>query len=703
MQGTPSFSLKNSFSYIALTVTLGLAALLPVLFFPFIPNLFDSAKYTIVIFIALLLVIGFAVFSALRRTLEVSRSLFTVGFALLGLSTAVSIALSSPNKYEALTGSGLFFVALALLYIVLATSIKKRFTTPLVFALGAGGVLITIFSILEKVGANLFSLFGLSGTTVAGLFPNGGSLVNFSVLLIALVALALTAITQKNVATRAISISLSGVVLLGLILNGINLLPGSAQAPVLLPFSASWSIALDVLKTPRTALIGVGPQGYVQAFSLFKPIALNNTPFWAVRFGSAHNVPLDVVVTNGIIGVVALAIILLGILAKVKGTRKEDLPLLGGVAVAILLFLLIPAGPVLWVTLTLLLVAWNSASQASVPLESEDTSTFVFLSSAGKSGKDERHVATGIIAGIALLLIGGSLFGLYFNGKSIASQVVYGQALDAIRTNKAKEAYDLMRTAITIAPYHEDMRRTFSQINLSIAQGLTQKKDISEDDKKTAVTLIQQAINEAKASVALNQTESSNWLSLAIVYDNLIGAAKEADQWTVAAYTQAIIRDPANPRIRVDLGGVFRKLKSDDQASRLFEQAAQLKPDYANAYFNMASIAESLDHKDQQLALLKKTLSLLDAKDPQYNQVKDIVDKLDKEVAAMASKDGSKTATPSATPKPTPVATTSANLKDTSASASAKPKLELPADAGIATPSASVPPVPTPTPKAQTP
>lgn len=197
-----------------------------------------------------------------------------------------------------------------------------------------------------------------------------------------------------------------------------------------------------------------------------------------------------------------------------------------------------------------------------------------------------------------------------------------------------------------------------------IAQSLTQKKDLSDEDKKTAVTLIQQAINEGKAAVALNQTDSINWNALAVVYENLIGAAQQADQWTVAAYTQAIIRDPANPKLRVDLGGVYRKLKSDDQASRLFEQAAQLKPDYANAYFNMASIAETLNHKDQQLALLKKTLSLMDTKDPQYNQMKEIVEKLDKEVAAMAPKDN-KSATPSATPKATPAATTSANLRET--------------------------------------
>ncbi len=696
MQGNSSFSLKNTFSFLSIAVALGVVALLPVLFFPFIPNLFDTAKYSMVIIVSLLMVIAFAVFAVLRRSLEVSRSLVTVGFGLLSLSTVISIILSSPNKYEAMTGSGVFFLCLGLLYIVLATSIKKRFTTSLVIAMGVGGVLITLFSILEKVGANLFSLFGLNGTTVMGLFPNGGSLINFSLLLIILVTLVLSAITQKQVVTRAISIALSGVVVLGLILNGVNLLPGSAQAPVLLPFSASWSIALDVLKTPRTALVGVGPQGYVQAFSLFKPIALNNTPFWAVRFGAAHNVPLDIIVTHGAIGVVALALILLGILAKVKSTRKQDLPLLGGVAISVLIFLLIPAGPVLWVLLAVLLVAWNAANAESLVDGSEDTSTFVLLSAHSKTGKDEKHVSTGIIAVIALLLIGGSLFGLYFNTRSLASQIVYGKALEAIRTNKAKDAYDLMRTAITIAPYHEDLRRTFSQINLSIAQGLTQNKDLSDEDKKTAITLIQQSINEAKASVALNQTESSNWLSLAIVYDNLIGAAKEADQWTVAAYTQAIIRDPANPRTRVDLGGVYRKLKSDDQASRLFEQAAQLKPDYANAYFNMASIAQSLDHKDQQLALLKKTLSLLDPKDPQYAQVKDIVDKLDTEVQA-AAKD-SKTGTPTATPRPTATPVPA----DATATSSAKAKIELPPDAGIASNSASVPPVPTASPKAAT-
>ncbi len=689
MPDTQTLSLKNSFSFVSMITALSLAVILPVIFFPFIPSVFDTAKYSVFTIVSLCLVIGFAGLVAMRRTLEVSRSLFTLGFGILGISTAVSIALSAPNKLEALTGSGLFFVVLALLFIVLATTITKRFTTALVFSFGIAGILITVFSVLEKVGVNFFTLFGISGTSVAGLFPNGGSLVNVTVLLLALVGTILSAVTQKSITNKSIAIAFSGVIALGLVVNGVNILPGRPQSPVLLPFSASWSVALDVLKTPRTALVGVGPQGYVQAFALYKPIALNASPYWAVRFGSAHNVPLDIMVTHGVIGVVALAVILLGILSQVRGTHKEDLPLLGIVVTALVIFLIIPVGAVVWVMLTLTLVAWQVAAHAGRTVESQERSTFVFLSAHSKSGSDEKHVTTGIVSIIALVIAGLSLFGIYFNGRSLVSQTVYARGLDAIRANKAKEAYDLLRQAINIAPYHEDMRRTFSQVNLSIAQGLTQKKDLSDEDKKTALTLIQQSINEAKAAVALNQAESANWVSLATVYDNLIGAAKDADQWTVAAYTQAIIRDPANPRLRVDLGGVYRKLKSNDQASRLFEQSAQLKGDYANAYFNMASIAQELNRKDQQLALLKKTLSLLDAKDAQYATIKEMTEKLDKEVqaAAAAAPKDTKTA-PAATPAPT-------------ATQSAKPKLELPADAGIASTSATIPEVPktsTPTP-----
>lgn len=494
---------------------------------------------------------------------------------------------------------------------------------------------------------------------------------------------------------RIVGISFSTFILLGLVLNLFLILPGKPQTPVFLGFTESWSIALDVLKNPRTALIGVGPEQYVQAFSLFKPATLNQGPYWFVRFSGAHNLPLDIIVTHGILGLAALVLIALGVLNQIRHTQKQDLPLLVGVLAIIVLFLVLPASPVLFTLLVLFLIALQAANLSN-PQGEGMKSQFVLLSAHGGSSHDERHVTTGLIAIICGVVVVLAIAGLYLNTKNLIARAVYNQGVQAVKDNKAKEAYDFTRQSIVMAPYLEEARRSFALINLTIAQGMTQKKDLTDDERKTAIQLVQQAINEGKAAVALNPTDSTNWQTLATIYNALIGSSKDAPNWTVAAYSQAVIRSPADPNLRFNLAAVFKRAGNIDQAQRFFEQTVQLKPDYANAWFNLADIAKIQGKKEQELTYLSKTLSLIKTSDENYPKIKAQVDALTKELGdkAKAATDKTQAATPSATPRPSASPAPSQKLETIEpATSSGKTQVELSKDSGVASPSA-IPDVP---------
>jgi tetratricopeptide (TPR) repeat protein len=131
-----------------------------------------------------------------------------------------------------------------------------------------------------------------------------------------------------------------------------------------------------------------------------------------------------------------------------------------------------------------------------------------------------------------------------------------------------------------------------------------------------------------------------------------------------------------------------------DQATRLLEQAVQLKPDYANAYFNLADIAKEVKKEPQQLAYLDKTLTLIKQDDPQYEKIKVEADALRKKLGDAASAAAAEqSATPSATPKPT----ATPRPQTIEATESATPRVTTPVnlseDAGIASASA-IPEVP---------
>lgn len=694
MQGNSFFT--RTISLASSSVLIGLAFLSPLLFFPFISEMFDQSKWFIGIVVALVFLIGFSVTSLFRRRLEVSRSPLAVGFLIFGIVTAVSIVVSSPNKSAALVGSGMFLIALSVLFITGSSLIRSRITTSIILALGSAGVLISFISALERLGVSLEGLAGLTGTA-AGLFPNGGPLVNTTVLTVIFAVMLTFVLTQKSMIMRAVGSAFSAVALLGLVLNLFLILPGKPQAPVFLGYAESWSVALDVLKNPKTALIGVGPEQYVQAFSMFKPVNINQGAYWFVRFTGAHNFPLDLIVTHGVLGIGSLIVIALGVLNLVRHTRKEELPLLIGVFVIIAFLLLFPASPVILLLLVTLLIALQAAHTATA--QTDGTAThFTLLTAHSSTNRDEKHVTTGVIAIICGVLVVVAIAGLYLNTRHMVARAVYAQGARAVRANEAKEAYDLTRQSILIAPYMEDARRSFALINLTIAQGMTQDKELSEEEKKTAIQLVQQAISEGKAAVALNPTDALNWQTLATVYNALIGSSKDAPNWTVAAYAQAVVRSPADPTLRFNLASVFRRAGNLDQAQRFFEQAAQLKPDYANAYFNLADIAKAQDKKELQLSYLSKTLSLIKTTDENYGKLKEQVDALTKELGdkakAIQAEQQANTATPSATPRPGASPAPSQKLETvTPATSSGRAQVDLPEDSGVASPSA-IPEVP---------
>ncbi len=86
----------------------------------------------------------------------------------------------------------------------------------------------------------------------------------------------------------------------------------------------------------------------------------------------------------------------------------------------------------------------------------------------------------------------------------------------------------------------------------------------------------------------MNPQKVTNWQNLASVYRQIINVAENAPVWAISTYQQAIIRDPRNPALRLDLGGIFYLFQNYAEAQRLFEQAVSLKPDWSNAHYNLA-------------------------------------------------------------------------------------------------------------------
>jgi len=213
----------------------------------------------------------------------------------------------------------------------------------------------------------------------------------------------------------------------------------------------------------------------------------------------------------------------------------------------------------------------------------------------------------------------------YILGRSYLAEIYFKKALDGVVKNDAKQAYENMRQAIILNPYIERFRLNFSQLNLLLSNNIAakasqpQEKDkkpsqLSEQDRQNISQAIQAAIAEGKAAISLNPQKAQNWENLAQIYQNIINIAQGADVWTISSYQRAIVADPQNPVYRLNLGGVYYSLGNFEEASKIFEQAVILKPDWPNAYYNLAWANFQKQKYQEAVSAMENVIKLLDPK-----------------------------------------------------------------------------------------
>jgi hypothetical protein len=239
-----------------------------------------------------------------------------------------------------------------------------------------------------------------------------------------------------------------------------------------------------------------------------------------------------------------------------------------------------------------------------------------------------------IVATVIIIIL---IPALYFSGRVIAADLTYKNALDAISGNLGTPAYNLLISAINLNPYMEAYHLTYSQLNLALANSIAGKGDLTETDRNTISQLIQQAIREGKAAIALNPGKVTNWENLAVLYRNLINFAQGADQWAIAASTQSVALSPTDPNLRLSLGRLYFSLADYDNAVLFFNQAAALKPDWPNAHYNLAAALKEKKNLSSAVTELQTTLSLLPSNSADAAQLKNELDSLEKAIAATAS------------------------------------------------------------------
>lgn len=573
---------------ISMFIITAVSLLLPAFFLTTTTDFYDFNKFALLYVGVIVLIIGSLISLYSKHEITLSSSSVSLPAILFLIATVISVVVNSPNKVESLLSpQGAGGIVLATLWFLLVVGIvKAKEIGWVIHGLIISATVLGLLALLQILG------IGFNRFTPEDSFLNfrywtpAGSMLTLAMFLAAVIPL--IAIQLQGAVKEFFSKERSGFPMrlggysFSIIIVVLSFLVITSQLlftarPVLLPLSAGWTVTLESLKNIQRAAFGVGPGNYMFAFTTGKPAVMNLSPVWNVRFLTASNWYMQVIVEIGLIGIATYVMLIIGLVRKtllyISGLRKKLYrydPHFLGISVSLLIIILqqffLPGN------FTQLFLFYTLLAMASIMMTSN---TFV----------EKSRVMTIMLSIFGAIFVSFSGYVMY---RSYMGEFYMKQSVDASRRNNAQDTYSFQTRALQMNPYIDRYHVVFSQTNLALATALSQKENLSDQEKLDVITLLTQTTNEGKAAVFANPTNVQNWENLARIYKTMVNQVKDADRWALQAYQQSIALDPLNPLLRLETGGVLYSVGRFDLASQVFQETINLKPDWANAYYNLA-------------------------------------------------------------------------------------------------------------------
>jgi len=649
-----------------------LAFLVPIFFLPISTEFYSFNKLALITAAVILLIILWGIKTIAGLRLEITKSILDIPILVL-LGVTILSTIFSVNKTNSIWGSqgrwlGLFAFLMIIAYFYLSTPTFKnpKLIKRALIALVASATVSSVVSILSyyKIYLGSYSFLSIQNFTLAGSVTD--VIIVSSIATVVAFSLALQErevrfkvfyfpVIAINFYYVSITGTLTGWVLVGLGLLLVLLFTGRERllrekiallvvAALILPIltithipqiakvfvdksyplelkltsNSSWFISTSTVQD--YPMLGTGPSTFDLNFTRYKPLSMNSTNLWGIKFDKPNNEVYNTLATIGLLGIVAALFLVSRTIKFVYVTKdvKDE----GGLSIVTSAFLAMILVSFLFTYASILttflfffalslLIGVHSIngnmSKYTKPLVVEMTS-LDSISSDNNIVISSQYMK--YILSIPTFLIAGYLGYLAF--KDYAAEYYMKKGLVAVTRGDSANAYIFQNLAIKYNPSRDTYYDSLARLDLAIAGALAAKTNITDVDKATIQTLVSEAIRNARiATEVASPLNTDNWETRAIIYKNIGGMAANATDWAIGSYNTAITLDPTNPRLRVDLGGVYFAKGDYLSAANLFRQAASLKSDYANAHFNFALALANLKQYDQAKSELDMTKMLV--------------------------------------------------------------------------------------------
>ncbi len=422
-----------------------------------------------------------------------------------------------------------------------------------------------------------------------------------------------------------------------------------------LSLPVSWKVTASTFRD--APFFGTGPSSYSFNFTSYKPAEFNTLPYWNFSFDTAYNEIFQLLATLGLFGLGAFVVVLAIVLRASKRNlsfRSSDtveeneapviLPALALSAIVAVVLLVLHATTLVSIVMTLFIFA--AFMMAQKPIREKVTELSLGIKATTSGGRFDLFPV--LVFGLYLVV---AVFFLNRAVKAVAADYYHRQALSQ-SLKDGSLTYKYLQRAESLNPNVALYRVDMAQTNFALANAIALQKGpteanpqgtLTDNDKQTIQTLLSQAINEGRMAVALSPRSAANWELLGSIYRNITGVAQNALEFSLASYGQAIQRDPLNPALRVNVGGIYYAGKNYPLAVRFFSDAANLKSDYANAYYNLAIAMRDNNDLANSVLVAQQLVNML-SKDTNSNDYKtaiallaDLKSKLESQQAQQAS------------------------------------------------------------------
>lgn len=642
-------------------VTATIFLLFPLFFLTITTDFFTFPKQLLIVFGSLALFILWGVKVIADRKVTIQMNPVNIPILIFSVILVLSTFFSA-SPQDALLQS-VPVILLGLFFFTTVNFIQDRSSfTIVVTSLLIGSLVSALLSILAQFNVFILPFAQVKSQT----FNTHGSPVQYIAFIVPVLVICLTSIINIARSHKAKNfgkdynniLQLVSTLVLGLgAAIAIYQIVVAPQKPVLLPFNHGFQIAFAAISQDSQRLIqslflGSGYGTFSTDFTRFVSPTFNAFEYWNLTFAFSSSYILELLATTGVLGFAAFIFIFINFIRS-RG-RNMNNPLFLGALSVFILALIIPFSysmVFLLFALLALFVSYKSIENA----RGFDSLTLNFatlkqgLISLGEDSprSKENLLLPGIILAAALITTVFVLFFLTGSGNAprkgyialVSSDMKFAESFTPEALKTGTRTYDLEAQAITEYPYRSDYYRLFSQINLALAANLVtaqQGKQPTQEVQNNIIALLQQSINSARQAVTISPYTSINWQNLGQIYRNLIGVGQNAEQFAVASYNQAITLNPSNPGLRIELGGIYYQLQQWELAQNQFTVATQLKPDYANAYYNLGHALEEKGDIPNAIASYQTVKQLVSSDPTNLKQI-------DTEIAAAQAKANNQT------------------------------------------------------------